>query len=141
MLDSKDIIIGENEYTLQTFPANKGLIYLKQLVKILAPSFAAMAESSGKEVTNMDVMTAVSDASIQSDTLSRAVTLLVENMDKEDVVELIQNLVKSCRKNNKEINFNIDFAGNYGELLSLLVEVCKFNYSSVFQNGGFGFAA
>lgn len=141
MIESKDIIIGDNEYSITTFNASKGLKYLKQLVKVLAPSFAAMAESTGTEITSTDIKDAIADQTIQTGSLSKAVNLLVDNMDKEDVVELIQNLVASCRCNNKDINFNIQFAGNYGELMQLLLEVCTYNYATVFQAGGLSFAA
>jgi len=140
MIQSKDILIGDTEYSMTTFTASKGLTYLKQLVKVLAPSFAAMAESAGSEVTSNDIKNAVLDQTLQADALSKAVTLLVENMDKEDVVQLIQNLVASCRRNGKDINFNIDFAGNYSELMQILLEVCKYNYASAFQAGGLSFA-
>jgi hypothetical protein len=138
-IESKDIIIGESEYTITQFTTSKGLKYLKQITKILAPSFAALSE--GAEATNMDIHAAIQDGTVQTESFSKAVNLLVENMDKEDVVELIKNLVNGVRKNNKDINFEMDFAANYGELSQLLIEVCKYNYSSVFQNGGLGFAA
>lgn len=138
-IESKDILIGDNEYSITQFTTSKGLRYLKQLLKVLAPSFAALSE--GTEVTNMDVKAAIEDASIQTEAFVKAVNLLVENLDKEDIVELIKNLCGSVRRNNKDINFEVDFAGNYGELAQVLVEVCKYNYASVFQNGGLGFAA
>lgn len=138
-IESKDVLINESEYTITQFTASKGLRYLKQLIKILAPSFAALSE--GADVSNIDVKSAIQDGTIQTDGFSKAVNLLVENMDKEDVVELIKSLVQGVRKNNKDINFEFEFAGNYGELILVLVEVCKYNYSSVFQEGGLGFAA
>lgn len=138
-IESKDILIGDSEYTITQFTTSKGLKYLKQLAKILAPSFAALAENN--DVTNTDVRNAIEDGVVSSDGLVKAVHLLVENMDKEDVVELVKNLVNGVRKDNKDINFEIEFAGNYGELIQILVEVCKYNYASVFQNGGLGFAA
>ena len=138
-IESKDVLINESEYTITQFTTSKGLKYLKQLIKILAPSFAALSE--GADVSNIDVKSAIQDGTIQTDGFSKAVNLLVENMDKEDVVELIKSLVQGVRKNNKDINFEAEFAGNYGELILVLVEVCKYNYASVFQEGGLGFAA
>jgi len=136
-LEHKDVIVGDKEYSIPMFTTSKGLLYLKQLTKVIVPSFVALSEGAEQSVDLQDP----NNATLQSDNLLKAANLLVENMDKEDIVELIKNLVKGVRVDNKELNFEMDFAGNYGELLSVLTQVIKYNFSSVFPNGGFGFPA
>jgi len=134
-IQNKTFYVGDVEYSVTSFTASKGLQYVKQLSKIIAPSMAALA-GNNTELPNLAEMT-VADATLE-DGFLKAATLLVENMDKEDVVQLIKNLVSSCRRDNKDINFDQDYSCNYGELVKVLIEVVKFNFSDVFPKGAFG---
>lgn len=111
------------EYTIAQFGATKGLTYLKQITKLIGPSFSELF--AGKDVDSK--LEDVPDAG-----LTKAVELLVDGMDKVDVEKLIKDLLSNTTKNGREINFDFEFAGKYDILFSLVMEVVKFNFGSVF---------
>ena len=120
-----DFNIDGDSYTIQPIPAMKGLSYMRRLTKVLGASLAALfSEAQGIEG-------AVEEAGLQ-----KAVELLVDNMDKEDVEQLIVDLMKTVLKDGKPLNFNSEFTADYGKLFKILVEVVKVNFGSLFQLSG-----
>jgi len=93
------------------FPALRGTRVLKQLTKLIGPSFATL-QGGGD--------------------LGAALNILFENLD-QNVEQLIVELVGSCSKGNGVgLNFDMEFAGEYDKLFLLVKEVVEFNFGSVF---------
>tara|TARA_R110000823_G_scaffold261418_10_gene382203 strand:- start:9684 stop:10079 length:396 start_codon:yes stop_codon:yes gene_type:complete len=127
IIQDHEVTINDETFVIQPFPAFKGLVNLKRLVKIVGPSMTSLFNLEA-EVTEENIETA---------NISQAVSLLVENFEDNDVENLIRDLVKSVSKNGTPLNFDTEFMADYGKLIKLVVEVVKANYSSVFQLGGF----
>lgn len=113
MLNQKTVNIDGEDFQLTTFPASRGLRILKDLTKLIGPSFAEWAKGG-------------------EDGMALAVNKLVENLDSVNVENLVKELVSGASKGSMSINFDMEFAGNYNKLFTLVREVIQLNYGSVF---------
>lgn len=117
-LKQKQVIIGDDTFMLQTIPATKGLKLLKQITKLIGPAFGELTKAEGG--------------------VTQAIEKLVENLDQVEIELLVKELCASATKGTMTINFDIEFAGEYGKLFQLTKEVVEFNYGSVFTLVGIG---
>jgi hypothetical protein len=127
-----EVTVGDDTYMVTTFPAFKGLTYLQKLLKIVGPAigelFAKAAAEGGESL---------SDISIEDEALSFAIRELTTNLDRDNVAQLVQDMIKDAvTKGGQPIKFNQEFSGNYAPLLKLLGTIVKENYSSFFGEGG-----
>lgn len=118
MSETKTTEIGGNTYAVTLFTTSTSIKLLRRLVKVLGPSLAALFE--GTSEFSLD----------DSGPITKAMSLLSDNIDKDDVVELLKDLVKNTRRNGSEINFDIDFRGKLTELFQLSVFIVKENYGN-----------
>ena len=118
-LESRTLIIGESTWTCNPFMGTTGVGYLKRLFKIFGQSFSVLIEQEDGEGG-----------------LGKAINLLTENLDKDDVVDLVKKLVASTTKDGKPVNFDTEFAARYDVLLKVVSFVVKENFGSFFQNSG-----
>ena len=127
-----EVTIGDVEYTVTTFPAFKGLTYLQKLLKIVGPAIGEIFSKAAVEGEGF------SDISVDDEALSFAIRELTTNLDKENVAQLVQDMIKdSATKSGQPISFNQEFASNYGALMKLIGTIVKENYQSFFGEGGF----
>jgi len=111
MIGQKTVNIKGTDYLLTHFPAIKGTRILKQLIRLIGPSFAEFQKDQN---------------------LSGAMNVLFKNLDEVGVEVLIQELIQSVSKGSMGINFDSEFAGEYDKLFLLAKEVAEFNFGSVF---------
>ena len=123
-----DVHIDGTDYKITQFLATKGLGIEVKLMKLLGPSF-------------MELQKASQDENAQEAVLSAAITVLIEQFDKVDVVALIKELLSGVTKGTATINFDQEFAGRYGVIFDLVKEVLKFNFADVFSKLGLGIGA
>lgn len=117
MIKQKDVVVSGTEYKLTQFPATKGVALLKQLTKLLGPSFAEMAKG----------------AEGADGVMGLAMEKLIENLDNVNVEELVKYLVMNgASKGSAAIEYDTEFAGEYDKLFKLVQEVVEFNFGSVF---------
>ena len=120
MIKQKTTTINGEEFLLSTIPATKGIKLLKQLTKLIGPSFTELlkgGENTDDSVSPMGI----------------AMEKLFDNLDTVDVESLIKELVaSSATKGSMAINFDMEFSGEYGKLFTLVKEIVEFNYGSVF---------
>ncbi|QYW06633.1 hypothetical protein uav_102 [Pseudomonas phage UAVern] len=109
-IGQKHVTIHGTEYLITHFPAMRGTRVLKQLTKLIGPSFATL-QAGGD--------------------LGTALNILFDNLD-QNVEQLIVELVSTCSKGSVGINFDMEFAGEYDKLFLLVKEVVDFNFGSVF---------
>lgn len=109
-IGQKQVTILGTEYLLTHFPAMRGTRVLKQLTKLIGPSFATL-QGGGD--------------------LGAALNILFDNLD-QNVEQLIVELVSTCSKGSVGINFDMEFAGEYDKLFLLVKEVVEFNFGTVF---------
>jgi len=115
--------IGSDVYTLELLPTIIGLKVTAKLTTLFAPVLGSMADSSESKPFIMPEEDA---------TWSQAALLLVGQMDKVDVVDLIVVLLSSIKKNGQAVDIDQDFKGEYGDLLELVVFSLKENFGSFF---------
>lgn len=120
-----DVHIDGVDYKITQFLATKGLGIEVKLMKLLGPSF-------------MELQKASQDENAQEAVLTAAISTLIEQFDKVDVVSLIKELLSGVTKGNATINFDQEFAGRYGAIFDLVKEVLKFNFADVFSKLGLG---
>ena len=128
MQQQLDVHIDGTDYKITQFLATKGLGIEVKLMKLLGPSF-------------MELQKASQDENAQEAVLSAAITVLIEQFDKVDVVALIKELLSGVTKGTQTLNFDQEFAGRYGVIFDLVKEVLKFNFSDVFSKLGLGIGA
>lgn len=113
--------IGKNEYHIELLPARKGIATAMKLNKIIAPvmgaGFDAFEDSEGSGFTRLGM-------------------ILVEQMDQANIVELIDELLIGASVNAQEIDFDVHFRSNYGELIELLTFIIQENFQSFFSAKG-----
>ncbi len=127
-----EVTIGDVEYTVTTFPAFKGLTYLQKLLKIVGPAIGEIFSKAAAEGEGL------SDISVDDEALSFAIRELTTNLDKENVAQLVQDMIKDAvTKAGQPIMFNQEFSSNYGALMKLIGTIVKENYQSFFGESGF----
>lgn len=121
---------GDQKFILKQYDAFKGIQYQRKLIKILQPSFSALfaaatdKDKDGNPTANLEVL---------------AIEKFMENIDQVDPAFLKELVMQGAQKEGRVvINFENDFAGNYGVLFSLIVELVMFNFSDLFQLLGSG---
>ena len=81
-----EVTIGEKVFIVTTFPALKGLKYLQKILKVVGPSIGeAFASGAAGDDTPL------ADLQVDEDVLARAISLLIENLDKADVAQLVSD--------------------------------------------------
>lgn len=123
-----DVHIDGVDYKITQFLATKGLGIEVKLMKLLGPSF-------------MELQKASQDENAQEAVLTAAISALIEQFDKVDVVSLVKELLSGVTKGTATINFDQEFAGRYGVIFDLVKEVLKFNFADVFSKLGLGIGA
>ena len=121
---TRTTMIGSDEWSLNPFPATKGAGILKRLVKIFGASFSAILET--KDEDNEDGLSGV----------AKAVDLLTDNLDKDDVVDLLKSMLSGVKKNGQQINFDNEFGGRYDVMFKVVLWVAQENFGSFFPNQG-----
>ncbi len=109
MREQITVTVNGQEYMITQMGGQTGFRVGKKLVKILGPSLAALM-AAGEEGWGM----------------SSAIEAFADNIDMLDD-ETVNSLMSTVTKNNMGIKFDDEFAGNYGTLVQLLVEVIKAN--------------
>ena len=125
MIETKDKVIGESNYSVTQMPAMRAVKLQAKLLKLVGPSFAAMVASGDKE--NPDSC------------LPLAVGLLVDKLNADELEKLVLELCTGVRKDGAELTkskIDLDFAGNLNELYLVLQFVLEANFSDFFQEGG-----
>ena len=131
-IENKTKVIGDAVYGINTYPTSKSVVFLTRLTKVFGdavPTFFDNIQTSVKDVEGLSPEEVFQAA-------SKAVHVLVNNMDKDNVPELIEQMVKVAQttKDDKLINYETDFAGSkIGDLIQVLIFIVMENYGNVFQ--------
>lgn len=120
--------IGEHEYSVTQWPADKALLMKFRLAKLFGPSITSIISVIGdKSATDND----------QIDAMSNAFTKIFENNTPEDVVAIIKEVVIGVGrdgKRTKESSFNEFFSGeDMLEAYKVFVFVLQVNYSHLMK--------
>ena len=138
MIEQKNVSIEGNDYMLTQFKASLGLKLMKQLTKLLGPAFIELQKASDTS----DIKGKNADeakAKREEQAMMNAALVLIDNMDKVEVEALVMTLVtQGATKGTMPINFDMEFAGKYDVLFSLVKEIVSFNFGNVFSKLGSG---
>lgn len=111
-IKQKTIIVNGSEYLITQMGALKGTRVLKELTKLAGPSFTKLQDKG---------------------TVADALNALFEQLDKANVEGIMNELIATVTKGNgTSFNFDMEFAGEYDKLFTVLKEVVEFNFGSVF---------
>lgn len=135
MISQKNITVGGNDYIITQFKTTVGIRLMKQLAKLLGPAFielqkgADVSDIKGKNVDAEKVKR-------EEQAMMNAAKILIENLDNVEVEQLVIALMGGVTKGTQSINFDLEFAGEYDVLFSILKEVVSFNFGNVFSKLG-----
>lgn len=124
--------IGDHEYSVTQWPAEKSMLMKFRLAKAFGASLATLMGSSpkpkkGKEVTEQDEALA----------LSQGLSVLFQSNSPEELVALMKNCVIGTACDGKRItetSFNELFSGDdLLEVYKVFVFVLQVNYSNLFK--------
>lgn len=147
-IETKSKVIGDNTFKINTYSTGKNVAFLVRLTKVLGESIPAFFSGLQAEVEDEDFANmseeefAAHEKKAENkqgkaffDAVGKAVHLLVANMDKDNVPELIETMIKqaSTQKNDQLVNYESDFAGaGISDLLQVLYFIIEENYGKVF---------
>jgi hypothetical protein len=129
MIRTQDKIIGENTYTVTQFGATKSLKMLHRVGKFIADPLSKLAGE-------IKPGAGIADQNITTETLGKAVQAFFVSCNENEFESTVKELITSTTRNNKPINFEIDFSGQIGELLKVLAFVLEVNYKDFFSGIG-----
>ena len=121
---SQAVELGDSSYQITQFTATKGLRFFRMISKYAAPLIGLMSAKEG-----------------DGDAVSQAIEALMENLGDDKFDVLIKDMYNASgfvsQGDGQQPNFDFFFAGNYDKLITLITEIIKFNFGSVFQEGVF----
>lgn len=121
MIETKEKVIGESNYSVTQMPAMTAIKMQARLLRLIGPSFGAMVASGD-------------DSSIPT-----AISLLTDKLDANTFETLVLDLCRGARKDGVEMTrqkIDLDFAGNLNELFRVIQFILEVNFSDFFQEGG-----
>lgn len=122
--------IGEATYTLKLLPVLPQLVSFTKLITICAPVLTAIQDKIVSDQNAEAFLEATGQESLQNDiNFTYIATVLATQVDKLDVVALIDNLLKNLYKGNDQINILTDSDEN---AIELLVWALKENFATSF---------
>lgn len=113
-------------YSLQALPATRGLAAFTSLMRIVGEpaghAAAGLSQSSG-------------DVDIGESSLGQAVGALTSRLSEPGTIELVKELLADLQKHEpnstmSRVNFDMEFAQNYGVLVELIAFAVELNFSS-----------
>lgn len=123
MIETLEKEINGSTYSVTQLPARRALKLQAKLAKMLSPFLAEMLIAAESTETS----------------LSKAVQLLVSEIDDKTFDQFVMDMLPGVRKNNVELTpstVDLEFAGNLNELFLVLKFVLEANFSDFFQESG-----
>jgi hypothetical protein len=136
-LKTEEKEIDGSLYTVTSYSGRESLKIKKTLMRLFAPVIPVLVKVLGQiskdtSVTDMDV----NDLDFTS--IGKAITELLDQLTEDEYVDLVLRLLRSTRRDNREITgeyFDLHFAGNLTTLYKVLFFVIQVNYPDFFQLG------
>lgn len=150
-IEAKEKQIGESIYRINTYATGKNLAFMVRLTKVFGESVPAFFSGLQPEHEDRDFASMGEDEFCAYEkelegkqgkaffnAMQTAVGLLVDNLDKDDVPKLIEEMVKAAQtqKDGQLVNYESDFAGaGIANLLQVMYFIIEENYAKVFLVG------
>ena len=127
MQKTQEKIINNNTYVVTQFPATKGIKMLHRLGKYISGPLSKIANSDKGKLL---------DKEISLENIGVAIQTFFEECDENTFETTVKELLTSTTRNNKPINFDLDYSGNLSELMNILVFIIEVNYKDFFSDIG-----
>lgn len=115
-IETKRVTVCDTEFEITQFGGWKGIQLGRKILKIIAPVLPYLMAASEDGAGMYDIVSMSGD--------------IFDEVDDA----LIKEILSLTYKDKRELNIDVDFAGNYDTLILLIVEVIKFNWGkSVFS--------
>lgn len=123
------------KYSSTKYAASRGLKLSVRLLKLIGKPAGILAPVFSNKESLKDLLASDLDMNV----IGEAIGALVGQLDADDVVDLARELLATTQiiadGKYRDVNFDLDFAGNYGSLLKLLQKVVEFQFASFFAGG------
>ena len=118
--------IGDDEYSINQFPATKANRILFKLKRFLGPALM--------EIMSVDL--SKKDDAAQAQKLASAVAALGEGMSEDEFTEFCKTLLSECFIGTTPVTNVMEshFMGKLEDMYALMVEVVKVNYSGFLKS-------
>lgn len=123
------------EYSVYMLPPRESLKILMKLMKILAPSMAAMADGSDGDVKT------ILDQQISKGMLANAAGELCSRIDEDEIMKIVEKLGEYSEADGVRLkpgHFTFHFAGKIGRMMKWLVFCVKVQYEDFLGEWGIG---
>lgn len=117
---------GAKEITIYKLPAKEGLSMGLQLSKTIIPVLASAMDGLRHDEYLHGAPKTFSEISL----------LLLQQIEKVEVEQLILRLTRGMLVDGKEIDFDTYFMANYGELIEVVQKALEVNFKSFFTANG-----
>lgn len=144
MLKTERREINGVRYESTTLPARKAVRLGTRVLSLVLPAFGEL----GDGVENLQSLSKLADAKLQAGFIGRAAGALVTQLHRENVVELILEILASTLRIDPERNerqqvgdgaiFDAVYAGNLGELVGAVRFALEVNLGNFFAASGIG---
>jgi|SRR5579885_3532515 len=134
-LSTHEFTAGGEEWSLNTLAGKPGAIMLTKIAGIVGGPLAKLAE--GIEIKGSGDKLDLFNLEVTGQMLGGAIEALTTKIADDRTIDVITGLLKGLRKRNEkgafiEVNFDLEFAGNYGVLAEIVAKAVEINYSSFF---------
>lgn len=113
--------VGGAKWELMTLPSTTGLSCLTQISSIIGSPAGAAAAGIKKGSSALDLRT---------DLIGPAISKMMEKLAEVDTADLVKTLLTDLRKNDKPVEFDDEFSGDYGILMKLVAWSIRENFGS-----------
>ena len=117
--------IKDKTYTIELLPATQSFAVATQLLKVALPAIGAYVDGAKKEGIVLPE---------ENEMFAGVALLLVNQLDKISVLDIITLLTQNIKKDGQVIDVNEEFKGNLGGLIALLEFILKENCGSFFTD-------
>lgn len=123
-----------SQYRINILKGGVGIGLFLKLKNIVLPLFGGVLDGMSNDDVVLDKTTTYTDIAL----------VLCEQMDKADIISVIETLLNGCTVKTpedahsvpKDLNFDEHFMANYGDLLELLSFALQENFGSLFTSKG-----
>ena len=119
----RNISLGGKTYSIKLLPASTGFTVATLLLKTFLPAIGSWVDSQEREGLVLPE---------EENVYAEIAMLLCTQMDKIDLLSIVQTLLSEAAVNNAKFNFDIEFRGNYGNLIALIEFALKENFKDFF---------
>lgn len=126
----KSASIRGKTWMLNVLPATEGLEVWTKLCSLAADPIVQLGKSLGKDALKVEDLKL---ADLPVEALGTVLGAVLGKLHTVEVSGLLKSLLRSLHCDNKPVDFDTHFAGNYGVLLPVAKWALEINFSSFFD--------